>query len=127
MMTKNDTDLILAGEPLQPLNSAVIGGIGLFVSASGRPDLGESINPNQPRLGVCLDPFLKIIESALVDALPFGMQFQALGPSLHLHKPVHALLESALTVFERKVKCIAHNWLGFAEHEAPRRYGNANI
>src|SRR5262249_13653881 len=43
------------------------------------------------------------------------------------HKPVHALLESALTVFERKVKCIAHNWLGFAEHEAPRRYGNANI
>src|SRR5262249_55761075 len=73
-MREDDADLILAGNSLQALDGAIVGGVGLLVPAYHRPHLGERIDANQPPSWLRLAPFLDVLETALIEALPFGMQ-----------------------------------------------------
>jgi hypothetical protein len=127
VMREDDTDLILTGNSLQTLDGAIVGGVGLLVPACRRPYLGERIDANQPPFRVCPAPLLDVPETALIEALPLGMQLQALRPRIVAHQFVHAPLQAALVILKREVEIIALHRLLVAKYKAVARSGYANI
>src|SRR5215470_6972444 len=91
----------------------------MVVPAADRANPGKRVDPDQARFLNRLAPRFDVLQTALIDPLPFGVQRQPVRPApLTLRYLIDPFLEPPLIVLERDIKHVTVDRPLVAEHKA---------